>query len=216
MLIRILLADDHALIRSAVGDLLANQAQFEVVARVADAKSALDKTIELKPDVLLLDIDMPGLVSFEAAREAHRLCPSTKIVFLSAFSHDRYIEQALAAHASAYVTKSASPEELIAAIHSVANGGTYFSPEIVARLVVESDGVRLIREGHTRGVTLTDREVEVLRYVSRGLSKKEIAGILNLSVRTIDTHVRNVMDKLGIHDRVELARYAIREGLSEP
>ena len=114
------------------------------------------------------------------------------------------------------MTKSASPEELIAAIHAVANGGTYFSPEIVARLVVESDGVRLIREGHTRGVTLTDREVEVLRYVSRGLSKKEIAGILNLSVRTIDTHVRNVMDKLGIHDRVELARYAIREGLSEP
>jgi len=170
----------------------------------------------LEPEVLLLDIDMPGLVSFEAAREAHRLCPSTKIAFLSAFSHDRYIEAALAAHAAAYVTKSAPPEELIAAILAVAAGGTYFSPEVLDRLVIESNGVRLASAGHTRGISLTDREVEVLRYVARGLAKKEIAEILGLSVRAIDTHVRNLMEKLGIHDRVELARYAIREGLSEP
>lgn len=215
-MIRILLADDHELVRSAVGDLLGKQPDFEVVASVADAKSALDKTIELHPDVLLLDIDMPGLASFEAAREVHRVCPTTKIAFLSAFSHDRYIDQALAAHASAYVTKGVPPAELIAAVRAVAAGGSYFSPEIVDRLVVESDGVRLMDSGQTKGATLTDREVEVLRYVSRGLSKKEIATILNLSVRTIDTHVRNVMEKLSIHDRVELARYAIREGLSEP
>lgn len=90
------------------------------------------------------------------------------------------------------------------------------SPEVLDRLVIESNGVRLASAGHTRGISLTDREVEVLRYVARGLAKKEIAEILGLSVRTIDTHVRNLMEKLGIHDRVELARYAIREGLSEP
>jgi DNA-binding NarL/FixJ family response regulator len=214
--ISILVADDHELVRSMLEVQLASEPDITVVASVANARQAVRKARALAPDVVLMDIDMPGLLSFEAARTIRRYCSTTHVIFLSAFFHDRYIEEALRADASGYVTKNEPPRSLIAAIRKVSRGFTYFSPEVQDRLVVEVDGLSLKRRPRTRGFLLTDRESETLRYVARGLSKKEIASLMNLSVRTVDAHVRNVMAKLKIHDRVELTRFAIREGLAEP
>jgi DNA-binding NarL/FixJ family response regulator len=113
------------------------------------------------------------------------------------------------------VTKGEPPEVVLSAVRTVAGGGVYFSPQVQERLVVDSTGVHLAAEGATRASTLTSREMEVLRYIARGLSKKDIAAIMHLSVKTVDNHSTSLMSKLNIHDRVELARYAIREGLAE-
>jgi DNA-binding NarL/FixJ family response regulator len=214
--ISILVADDHALIRSMLESQLASEPDMRVVASVGDARRAIEEARVLAPNVVLMDIDMPGLHSFEAARSIRRDCSTTRVIFLSAFFHDRYIEEALRADASGYVTKNESPGSLVAAIRKVSRGFTYFSPEVQDRLVVGVDGLSLKRRPRTRGFLLTDRETETLRYVAQGLSKKEIASLMDLSVRTVDAHVRNVMTKLNIHDRVELTRFAIREGLAEP
>ena len=214
--ISILVADDHALIRSMLESQLSSEPDMRVVASVGDARRAIEEARVLAPNVVLMDIDMPGLHSFEAARSIRRDCSTTRVIFLSAFFHDRYIEEALRADASGYVTKNESPGSLVAAIRKVSRGFTYFSPEVQDRLVVGVDGLSLKRRPHTRGYLLTDRETETLRYVAQGLSKKEIASLMDLSVRTVDAHVRNLMAKLNIHDRVELTRFAIREGLAEP
>lgn len=214
--IKVVLADDHALLRETLRRWMSDAADFEVVASVGDADAGLEAAIRHDPNLVLLDIDMPGRHSFEVAATIKRRCPNTRVVFLSAFCHDRYIEQALAAGASGYLTKSEPPEKVLAALRRVAGGMACFSPEVEARIVVDSDGVRLNEATVSRSATLTSREIEILRYLARGLSKKEVAQYTNLSERTVNRHCVNLMAKLDIHDRVDLARYAIREGLSEP
>ena len=141
--------------------------------------------------------------------------PDTSLIFLSAFFHDRYIESALTAQASGYVTKDERPEVIVAAIRSAAADVAYFSPRVQSRLVIEQSGVRLSTGGTSRASLLTARELEVLRYIALGRTKKEIAGTMDLSVSTVSRHAEHLMAKLDIHDRVELARFAIREGLAE-
>lgn len=213
--ITVLLADDHTLVRETLGKWLRSAGDIEVVAEVGSADEAVAEAIRHRPDVLLLDIDMPGLLCFDAARTIRARSPGTRILFLSAFFHDRYIEEALAVEASGYITKGEPPETVVRAIRTASSGGAYFSPEVQARIVIDSRGARLAPEGHTRASTLTPREIEVLRYIARGLPKREIAEIMHLSVKTIDNHSTSLMAKLDIHDRVELARFAIREGLVE-
>jgi len=214
--IRVILADDHALVRSTLAAWMRGTNDLTVVAEVRVADDAVTECIRLLPDVLVLDIDMPGLSAFDAARTVTSRCPGTRIVFLSAFLHDRYIEEALAVGASGYVTKGQPPQAIADAVRTAASGGTYFSPEVQARLVVDTGGVRLAGQPHTKFATLTPRELEILRYIARGMSKKEIAETIHLSVKTVDNHSTSLMSKLDIHDRVELARFAIREGLAEP
>jgi len=214
--ITVLLADDHALVRDSLATWLRTAGDMKVLGEVGSADEAVAIAIRERPDVVLLDIDMPGLLAFDAVRTIRSRCPDTRIVMLSGFFNDRYIEDALAAEASGYITKSEPPEAVLKAIRTVAGGGVYFSPEVQARILVDSNGARLSREGVTRASALTPRELEVLRYIARGLSKKDIAGIMHLSVKTVDNHSTSLMTKLNIHDRVELARYAIREGLAEP
>lgn len=211
----VLLVDDHAMVRDSLASWLRAEEGIRVVGQVGTADEAIAMAIQHQPDIVLMDIDMPGLLSFEAARIIRSRSEKTRIVFLSAFSSDRYIEDALAAEASGYITKSQPPEAVVRAIRSVGAGGVYFSPEIQRRIVIESGGARLAREPRTRVSILTPREVEVLRYLARGLSKKQIAGTMHLSVKTVDNHSASLMGKLDIHDRVELARFAIREGLAE-
>ena len=163
----------------------------------------------------MFDIDMPGLSSFDAARSLQQLSPDTRTVFLSGFWHDQYIQAALGVQAMAYITKSEPPQRMIEALRSVAMGRTYYSPEVRERIVVGVKGVDLKSKGTTRLDQLTKRELETLRYLARGLSKKNTAVTMHLSVKTIDKHATSLMRKLDIHDRVELARYAIREGLVE-
>ncbi len=213
--VRILVVDDHALVRGALAERLRQEADLAVVGTASTADEAIDQTISLKPDIILMDIDMPGLICFDAARTITSTSPATKIIFVSAFLHDWYIEQALAVKAQGYVTKREPPEAVISAIRDVAEGGAYFSDEVRSRIIVDSSGAKLAQSGKSRVSTLTAREIEVLRYIARGLSKKEIAATMHLSVKTVDRHCANMMTKLDIHDRVDLARFAIREGLAE-
>ena len=213
--IKVLLADDHTLLRRAVARVLHENSAITVVAEVGNADDAITAALRFAPNVVVLDIDMPGVASFDAARTITARVPSAKILFLSAFTHDRYIEAALACGALGYLSKNEPPEKVIDAIRAVAMGQCYFSPEVQSRLVIDSDGVHLGENSKSRAATLTNREVEVLRYIARGMSKKEIAKTMHLSVKTIENHSASIMSRLDIHDRVELTRFAIREGLVE-
>ena len=211
---KIVLADDHAIVRSALCKLIASSGDLEVVAECDSADEAVGHVIRQRPDMLLLDIDMPGVTPFDAARTVKSQDPTIRLIFLSAHSHDRYIERALAIEASGYVTKTEPPERVLEALRRVASGRTYFSPEVRSRIVLDDAGARLARPTRTRMATLSPREIEVLQYIASGRSKKEIATLMHLSVKTVDNHSTNLMSKLDIHDRVELTKYAIREGLA--
>jgi DNA-binding NarL/FixJ family response regulator len=213
--ITILLADDHAMVRHMLKDRLEAEPDMEVVASVGDADSAVAEGVRLKPTIILMDIDMPGLLCFDAAQTISARCPDTRIIFVSAFFHDRYIEQALSVGASGYVTKSEPPKSLVEAIRTVVSGAAYYSPEVQARIVLDREGPRLVKEARTRASTLTTRELEVLRYLARGMPKQKIAQTMHLSINTVNRHTYSLMSKLDIHDRVELARFAIREGLAD-
>lgn len=213
--ITVVMADDQAMVRQPLAAWLRQAGDVKVLAEVSNADEAVTAAIRERPDIVLMDIDMPGLLAFDAVRTIKSRCPRTRVIVLSGFFHDRYIQEALSAEASGYVTKGEPPEVVLSAVRTVAGGGVYFSPQVQERLVVDSTGVHLAAEGATRASTLTSREMEVLRYIARGLSKKDIAAIMHLSVKTVDNHSTSLMSKLNIHDRVELTRYAIREGLAE-
>ena len=211
----IVLADDHALVRETVRTLLDSEVGFSVVGVAGCAEDAVGLCLKLHPQVLLLDIDMPGSSSFDSARLIKQQVPATRVIFLTAHCHDLYIEQALAADVSGYVTKSEPPERLIEAIRTVAGGGAFYSAEVRARLASDNDGNCVIGQGHSVVTTLTPREIEVLRHIAQGMSKKEIAKTMHIGVKTVEHHTFNLMSKLDIHDRVKLALYAVREGLVE-
>ncbi len=214
--IKILVVDDHALVRDALAEHLRREVWLTVVGTAGNAEEAIDKAIEHSPDLVLMDIDMPGLICFDAAKRIAALRPSTRVIFVSGFLHDTYIAQALEVKAAGYLTKRETPETVVAAIREVASGGAYFSDEVRSRIVVDEHGARLEEpKSKSRVDTLTSREHEILRYLARGLAKKEIASISGIAVKTVDRHCANLMGKLDIHDRVELARFAIREGLAD-
>jgi DNA-binding NarL/FixJ family response regulator len=210
----VVLADDHALVREMLFERLSREG-MEVVALASSGDRAIELASSDPPDVVVLDIDMPGRSAFEAAREVQRISPATRVIFLSAFVHDRYVEQALEVGASGYLTKADPPQAIVDAIRKVNEGGTCFSPAVLDRMVIDRDGARLADGNGSRLGLLTDREQEVLSYVAKGLSQRQIARLAGISVKTVQHHITRVMDKLEIHDRVELARFAIREGIVE-
>ena len=215
-MITILLADDHELLSSTVADRINREPDMRVVARVGDGSAVVGAVREHRPDILLLDIDMPGTVSFDAAREALALHPRMRVIYLSAFHTDRFIQDAIDSGGAGYVTKDEPAEHVIEAIRLASEGGAYYSPRVRDRLVADPErGLILAGGSATRLDTLSRREIEVLRYVAQGLTKKQIAERVHRSVSTIDKHVENIMRKLDIHDRVDLARFAIREGLAQ-
>ncbi len=186
-----------------------------VVGLASSGDHAIELASRTHPDVAVLDIDMPGVSAFGAARVVREVSPSTRVIFLSAFVHDSYVDEALGVEASGYLTKSQPPEAIVEAIRRVHRGGTAFSPDVLDRIVIDSDGVGLGVATRTRLDILTEREREVLSYVARGLPQKQIARLAGISLKTVQHHVTHIMDKLEIHDRVELARFAIREGVVE-
>ncbi|MDP6956562.1 MAG: response regulator transcription factor, partial [Planctomycetota bacterium] len=194
--IRILLVDDHELVRSALSGQLSTQPDFDIVGEAADAQAAIAGASEHRPDVLLMDIDMPGMICFDAARRIVSRFPETKIIFVSAFFHDHYIDQALKVRARGYLRKSEPIAQLMAAIREVAAGGVWFSEEVSARIVVGEGSAALDTATLTCVSTLSDREVEVLRYLARGMSKKQVAATMHLSPKTIDNHTCRIMNKL--------------------
>ncbi len=214
--IRLLLVDDHALVRTSLSMWLNGHEDLEVVGEAGDADAAVDLALRTKPDMVLMDIDMPGPLCFDAARTIGRRRPETRIVFFSGHAHDRYIECALDCGVAGYITKSEDPEVMADALRRIAAGESWFSSPIRERIVIDRDGPRLAVTNGDHNLPLTPRELEVLRYIARGMSKKEIAATMHISVKTVDNHSTSLMTKLDIHDRVQLARFAIRQGLIEP
>ncbi|MFC2177186.1 response regulator [Actinomycetota bacterium] len=211
--ITVLLADDHTLLRDMLRMTLTTEGML-VVAAVGSAEAAETVCRSTRPDVAVLDIDIPGKSIFEVTRSIRQTSPDTRVIFLSAFVHDQYIEDALAVEASGYLTKAEPPGVLIASIRKVVGGATSFSSEVTNRMVIGECGARLAGH-HARIELLTEREREVLRYVAQGLQQKQIATRAGISVKTVQHHIMHLMEKLEIHDRVDLARFAIREGLVE-
>ncbi len=211
--IRVLICDDHTILRDGIRLLLNSQLDMEVVGEAVDGREAVDKARTLKPDVILMDIAMPGLNGLEATKQVRRDDPNARVLVLTMYESDEYIAQMLEAGAAGYVLKKVAGSELVYAIHSVFQGGTFLYPSITKRLV--EDYLRRVESGEERDTfnSLTDREREVLQLIAEGHTNKEIADLLSLSARTVQNHRAHIMEKLGMHDRGELIKYAIQKGI---
>jgi two-component system, NarL family, response regulator NreC len=211
--IRILLADDHTVVRKGLRLLLENQPGFKVVAEAANGREAVALAEEHTPDVVVIDVGMPILNGIEAARQISGKLPHTAVVFLSMHSDEAYVLKALKAGARAYLLKDSAEYDLINAVKAVSEGKAFFSP-VISKMLVE-DYVRQMQERKVEDSyeLLTTREREVLQLLAEGKSNKEVAGILNLSLYTVETHRSNIFQKLNLHSSAELILYAIRKGV---
>lgn len=214
--IRVLLADDHPLIRSGIATLLQSSKDIQIVGEASDGDEAIQKTGELLPDVVVIDLSMPRLSGIEATKILRRRYPDTHVLVLTMHENEEYVFQILKSGASGYVLKSAGKEELSAAIRAASKGEKFFSPRI-SQLMAEG---YMRRVGHENGgeqkqdVLLTRREREILSLVVRGLTNQQIADQLYISPRTVDTHRTNIMQKLDIHEVANLVRYAMEHGIT--
>jgi DNA-binding NarL/FixJ family response regulator len=205
---RVLLADDHTLILAGLRSLL--ESDYDLVGTVEDGRALLDTAVQLKPDVIVVDISMPLLNGIEAARQLRKTVPQAKIIFLTMHADVAYVKEAFEAGASGYLVKRSAAAELVTAIHEVLKGHTYVTP-LVTRDMLDSflDPTDQLEKLRSR---LTGRQREVLQLVAEGHSNKEIAAILNVSTKTVEFHKHNLMQSLGIRTTAELTQYAIRHG----
>ena len=207
----VLIVDDHPLVAdmlaTALGSLDWN------VSTTSDPDEAAEIARSSEPSLVVLDIDFKKVSGFDVAQAVRTVSPATKIVMFSAFVRDAYVERALELEVEGYLCKCTPLAEIVEAIAAVAAGGRRFSESVTARITVGGGGATVRT---SRGASLTDRERLILEQIARGLPQKQIAGSLGISIKTVQHHLAHVMDKLGLHDRVDLARYAIREGLVEP
>ncbi len=208
---RVLIADDHGIVRSGVRMLLERQEDIEVVAEAEDGVEARDLAISERPDLAILDVKMPKLTGLQATREIRERAPDVSVLILSMYDDERYLFEALKAGASGYVLKAQADIDLLEAVRAVARGEPFLTPEAQRALIKDVLGEATGRSGE-----LTPREEEVVKLVAEAHTNKEIAEILHLSEKTVENHRSNAMRKLGMRDRVQLVRYAIRRGLIEP
>lgn len=214
--IAVLLVDDHTLFRESLRSLLRDVECIEVVGEAGDGVEAVAKTMQLKPDVVLMDVAMPNVNGLEATRQIKRQNPSAKILILTMYDTEQYIFEMVRAGASGYILKRAPASELISAIQTVSRGDAFLYPCVAKKVLngfLEQLKVGADKEDHTR---LTDRERQILCLIAEGKASREIADLLSISIRTVKTHRLNLMEKLKVHDRAQLVRYAIREGLIVP
>ena len=209
-LVRVVLADDHALVREATAELLERAGGIHVLGQAADGLEALRLVGALRPDVLLLDLAMPGLDGLEVTRRARELSPSTAIVALTAHEEQPYVLAMLEAGASGYLSKTSRGREVVQAVRAAAAGEAVFSASIARRVARSALGT----DGH--GPPLTPRELDVLRAAARGLGNKQIAAELGMSARTVQTHLTRVFAKLGVDSRTAAVLLALREGWVRP
>ncbi len=213
--IRVLLADDHAILRAGLRMMLNAQRDIEVIGEASDGRQAISEAQRLLPDVILMDISMPECNGIEATRQVKRLLPETRVLVLRMHAHEEYLFQMLRAGAAGYILKEAADTELITAIRVVSAGRFYLSPSAQSMMV--GDYLQRVRSGEERDSysALTEREREILKLVAEGHTNNQIAERLFISPKTVDTHRTHIMDKLNLHSRAELVKYAMRRGLLE-
>lgn len=213
--IRLILADDHAVVRSGLRMLLEAQTDMEIVGEAETGQQAVDKVRALRPDVILMDIQMPDMNGIDATKQIKKLTPNTAVLALTMHEDDQFFFEMLHAGASGYVPKRAAPDELVTAIRTVSRGEVFLYPSLASRLVqdylkrADSDDESLVYDA------LTPREREVLTLIAEGLTNPEIADKLVISVKTVDRHRENIMRKLNMNSRIDLVKYAIKIGLIE-
>jgi DNA-binding NarL/FixJ family response regulator len=208
---KVLIADDHGIVRSGLRMLLERQLDIEVVGEASDGVEARDMAIRQRPDLAILDVKMPKLTGLQATREIRAQAPDVSVLILSMYDDERYLFEALRAGASGYVLKAQADSDLLDAVRAVERGEPFLTPEAQRALIQD-----VLGETSAREEELTPREQEVVKLVAEAHTNKEIAAILHLSEKTVENHRSNAMRKLGMRDRVELVRYAIRKGLIEP
>jgi DNA-binding NarL/FixJ family response regulator len=208
--LRILVADDHATVRQGLKLLIESQSDMTVVGEAADGNRVLEQADALKPDIVVMDLSMPGMNGLVATRRLKRVQPDMAIVALTRHEDDKYLEELLRAGASGYVLKQSAPAEFLQAIRAVAAGGVYLDPAMSSRI---ADGLldRDRAAGRAAG-PISDRESAVLRLIAIGYSNKEVATQLGISVKTVEVHKANAMRKLGLSGRVDVVRYAVLQG----
>jgi DNA-binding NarL/FixJ family response regulator len=214
--IRVALAEDQALLREMLTARLSENSRLQIVAAVGCAEDLLDLARHKRVDVALFDIEMPGRDSFLVAKELLEISPDVGVIFLSAHDQDANVDRAIALGARGFLSKNEPPSKLEASIIQVAEGGFGFSEAVRRRMVDPPEARSSAHRSRSRLSTLTERELEIFKLVAEGLSLQEVARRLDLAVKTAQNHSRHVMDKLDIHDRVGLTRFAIREGLIQP
>jgi DNA-binding NarL/FixJ family response regulator len=213
-LTRILVADDHALVRQGVKRVVDHEPDLAVVAEAADGAAAVEQALDPSIDLAILDISMPRKTGLQAARELSRRRPELRTLILSMYENEQFLFEALKAGASGYVLKAGADDDIVDACRAAMRGHSFLYPSAVQTLVRD-----LIERADQRGNDfdlLTPRELEVLKLIAEGHTSKEIAAMLVISIKTVDRHRTNMLEKLGMRDRVELTRYAIRRGLIEP
>ena len=213
-MLHILIADDHGIVRAGLRMLLDRQEGMSVVAEAEDGVEAVEQALARRPDIAILDVAMPRMTGLQAARHIREQAPDVHVLLLSMHDDERYLLEALKAGASGYVLKRAADTDLVDAVRSVARGHSFISPHaegtLLKRMLDDPDPDTDPTE------KLTPREREVVKLIAEAYTNKEIAAILNLAEKTVESHRANVLAKLGMRDRVELVRYAIRRGLIEP
>ncbi len=214
--VKILIAEDHAIVREGVRMILEAEPDFDVVAEAKDGKQAVELARALAPDVVVMDISMPQMTGIEATQQIRRLCPNTHVLILTMHEEESYVFQLLRMGAAGYVLKRAAATDLVEAVRAAFRGEAFLYPS-VARSVV-ADYLERVRtgEGRDRYDGLTDREREILVLLAEGLTNAQIGDRLFISVKTVQTHRAHIMEKLDLHDRSLLVRYAVRKGLIQP
>jgi DNA-binding NarL/FixJ family response regulator len=207
--LRLLLVDDHAIVREGLRALLATDPRFEIVGEASEGESAVSAAASLHPDLVVMDVSLPGINGVQATRQLKADHPDTRVVALTVHEEGGYLRSLLDAGASGYVLKRSAASELLRALHVVGDGGTYLDPAMAGQLVG-----RLVRNAPHAGPAplLSERESEVVRLVARGYSNKEIASKLDVSVKTVETYRYRAVEKLGLRSRADLVRYAIEQG----
>jgi two-component system, NarL family, response regulator NreC len=209
--IRILLAEDHGLVRAGIRALLERQPDMEVVGEAADGDEAIRKVGELRPDVVVMDIAMPGTTGLEATRQIKARFPDVRILILTMLEDQRYFFESIQAGACGFIVKGAMPDELLSAVQTVAQGQVYLYRSLNQKLLDEYLDQAILDQAAIKA--LTERELQVVRLISAGRTGKQIAEALEISANTAERHRQNIMAKLGLHKRADLIKYAVRKGL---
>jgi DNA-binding NarL/FixJ family response regulator len=211
---RILIADDHPIVRSGLRKVLDANPDLEVVAEAEDGREAVDKALAADVHLAILDVSMPEMTGIQAAAELHKRKPELRVLMLSMYDSEQFLFEALKAGASGYVLKSGADTDIVNACRAAMRGDSFLYPSAVAALV--RDYVERGGRGEEQFDVLTPRELEVLKLIAEAHTSKEIAATLFISIKTVERHRQNILEKLGMRDRVELTRYAIRRGLIQP